>query len=285
MKTNYKNLSSNLSYTQIKKALGVSYFGGVSTSHKLELSERAGVMTYGLYLAPWDMSGRNTCAGGVHCHEFCLNGSGKNKIDELARGREFSNINISRIKKTRLFYENRPLFMRALIHEIKKAKAAADRAKMPFAVRLNCTSDLSPELFRDPETGLNILQLFKDVQFYDYTKVAGRLSLLSKYSNYDITFSFDGYNMKTAQKYLASGGRVAVVFYRQNVLPVSFAGFPVIDGNKYDMRYLDPSGVVVGLFYHSTANNYKTVNGVREYVAPKKDFVIYPDSKLVKYAI
>ena len=43
METNYKNLSSNLSYTQIKKALGVSYFGGVSTSHKLELSEQAGV--------------------------------------------------------------------------------------------------------------------------------------------------------------------------------------------------------------------------------------------------
>lgn len=284
MKTNYKNLSADLSYNQILKAVGVSYFGGVSTSHKLELSEKAGVLTYGLYLAPWDMSGRNTCAGGVHCHEFCLNGSGQNKIDELARGREHSKINLSRIKKTRLFYENRPLFMRAIIHEIRKAKTAADRVGVPFAVRLNCTSDLSPELFKDPETGLNILQLFSNIQFYDYTKVAGRLSLLRKYKNYDLTFSFDGYNWTTAEKYLNNGGRVAVVFYRQNVLPVSFAGFPVIDGNKYDMRFFDPSGVVVGLFYHQTANNYKTVNGAREYVAPRNDFVIYPDNKRVSYA-
>lgn len=279
----YKNLDCNMSYTAFKKNVGVSYLGGVSTSHKLELSENNGVLTYGLYLAPWNLSGHQVCAGGAHCHEFCLNGSGQNKMDILAHG-DLSKINISRIKKTRLFYENRPLFMRILIHEISRAKNRAQLAGMPFAVRLNCTSDLSPELFVDPETGLNILQLFSDVQFYDYTKVANRIKLLGKYSNYDLTFSYDGYNLETAQKYLNAGGRVAVVFYRQNVLPVSFAGFPVIDGNSYDMRYLDPGKCIVGLYYHAVGNNYKTVNGVRTYQAPKNDFVIYPDHDLVKYA-
>ena len=131
---------------------------------------------------------------------------------------------------------------------------------------------------------MNILQLFPDVQFYDYTKVKTRIKLLGKYSNYDLTFSFDGYNLETAQSFLNAGGRVAVVFYRQNVLPVSFAGFPVIDGNSYDMRFLDPGRVIVGLYYHAVGNNYKTVNGVRVYEAPKNDFVIFPDNSLVNYA-
>ena len=269
---NYKSLDQKMSYTASKKVLGVSYLGGVSTSHKTELSERAGVLTYGLYLAPWDMSGHQVCAGGAHCHEFCLNGSGQNKIDELARGAEYSKINISRIKKTKLFYQNRPLFMRILVHEIRRAQLRARAINMPFAVRLNCTSDLSPELFIDPETGLNILQLFSDVQFYDYTKVPNRIKLLGKYSNYDLTFSFDGYNWATAQKYLSAGGRVAVVF--ANELPGTFDGYKVINGNNYDMRYLDPGKCIIGLSYHAVANDYKIIDGVRTFVAPETPFVI-----------
>ena len=280
---NYRNLAANMSYTAFKNVFGVSYLGGVSTSHKLDLSEKNGVLTYGLYLAPWNLSGHQVCAGGKHCHEFCLNGSGQNKIDILAHG-EMSKINRSRVKKTRLFYENRPLFMRILIHEIKRAQNRAKALNMPFAVRLNCTSDLSPELFIDPETGLNILQLFNDVQFYDYTKVQNRVKLLGKYENYDLTFSYDGYNWKTAENYLNAGGRVAVVFMRQDVLPETFAGYKVIDGNTYDMRFMDPGKCIVGLYYHSVGNNYKMIDGVRTYVGPKSDFVIYPDNKLVKYA-
>ena len=276
---NYKSLDQKLSYTASKKVLGVSYLGGVSTSHKTELSERAGVLTYGLYLAPWNMSGHQVCAGGAHCHEFCLNGSGQNKIDELARGIEFSKINISRIKKTKLFYQNRPLFMRILVHEIRRAKNRAAALNMPFAVRLNCTSDLSPELFVDPETGLNILQLFSDVQFYDYTKVPNRIKLLGKYSNYDLTFSFDGYNWATAQKYLSAGGRVAVVF--ANELPGTFDGYKVINGNNYDMRYMDPGKCIVGLSYHAVANDYKIINGVRTFVEPDTPFVIKSDDSRI----
>ncbi|MEE3495845.1 MAG: hypothetical protein VZR06_11830, partial [Butyrivibrio sp.] len=271
-KINYKSMDQGMSYTAFKKAFNVAYLGGVSTSHKLDLSEKAGVLTYGLYLAPWNMSGHQVCAGGAHCHEFCLNGSGQNKIDILARG-EMSRINASRIKKTQLFYQNRPLFMRILIHEIKRAQLRAKSLNMPFAVRLNCTSDLSPELFIDPETGLNILQLFPNIQFYDYTKVPNRIKLLGKYNNYDLTFSFDGYNWKTAESFLNAGGRVAVVFYKNGVLPVSFAGYKVIDGNNYDMRYMDPGACIVGLYYHTVGNDYKTVNGVRVYNVPDTPFV------------
>lgn len=274
---NFRNLDVNDSYTALIKKIGIAYLGGVSTSHKTELSEKNGVLTYGVYLAPWNMSGHQVCAGGKHCHEFCLSGSGQNKIDILARG-EMSKINVSRIKKTRLFYENRPVFMKLLIHEIKRAEKKAAAKGMPIANRLNCTSDLSPELFIDPETGLNILQLFPHLQFYDYTKVRGRLSLLGKYKNYDLTFSFDGYNMKTAKEFLQAGGRVAVVFDGHK-LPAYFAGWRVIDGNSYDFRFKDPGRVIVGLNYHPVANDYKKINGVRTYVAPVTPFVIRPEDK------
>ena len=273
MKT-FAEISNNLSYTAVKKAVGVSYFGAVAGSHKIELSrENSNTLTYCLYLAPWNMSGRNVCPAGVHCHEFCLNGSGQNKADELAHGREHSKINQSRIKKTRLFYENRPVFVRALIHEIEKARKRAAALRMSFSVRLNGTSDLSPELFVDPETGLNLLQLFPNIQFYDYTKVPGRVKLLHKYSNYDITFSFDGYNWQQCENFLNAGGRVAVVFYGDK-LPDYYKGFPVIDGNNTDTRYNEPGGVIVGLTYHVTANDYKVINGRRVFVVPESNFVV-----------
>ena len=273
MKTNYKTLDANLSYTRAKKEIGISYLGGVSTSHKLDLSEKAGTLTFGLYLAPWNMSGHQVCAGGKHCHNFCLSGSGQNKIDELARGKDGSKINISRIKKTRLFYENKPLFMKILVHEIKKAEKRARDLNLPFAIRLNCTSDLSPELFVEPETGKNILQLFPNVQFYDYTKVPNRIKLLGKYENYDLTFSFDGYNWETAKEFIENGGRAAVVFAGDK-LPETYKGYKVINGNNYDMRFLDPGKCVIGLSYHPVANDYKVINGVRTFVAPDTKFVV-----------
>ena len=273
MKT-FAEINNNLSYTAVKKAVGVSYFGNVQKSHKMDLSLKNGAtLTYCLYLAPWNMSGRNVCPAGVHCHEFCLNGSGQNKADELARGVDGSLTNKSRIKKTRLFYENRPVFVRALIHEINKARKRAAALGVSFSVRLNGTSDLSPELFIDPETGLNLLQLFPNIQFYDYTKVAGRAKLLHKYNNYDLTFSFDGYNWQQCENFLNAGGRVAVVFYGDK-LPEYYKGFPVIDGNNTDTRYNEPGGVVVGLTYHVTANDYKTVNGRRVFVVPESEFVV-----------
>ena len=170
-------------YTHALRRLGISYLGNHSQSMKMRLSTKNGTITYCLYLAPWNLSGHNVCPMGHHCHKFCLNGSGHNKSDILARG-EMSLINRSRVKKTRLFYEDRPTFMRLMIHEIKRTMAYAERNNFEFSVRLNGTSDLSPELFIDPDTGKNILELFPNVQFYDYTKVPSRFNLVNKYKNY-----------------------------------------------------------------------------------------------------
>ena len=265
-------------YTKALKKLGISYLGSHSQSMKMKLSTKNGTITYCLYLAPWNLSGHNVCPGGKYCHKFCLNGSGHNKSDILARG-EMSNINKSRNKKTRLFYEDRPTFMRMMIHEIKRTMNYAHQNNYEFSVRLNGTSDLSPELFVDPDTNLNILELFPNVQFYDYTKVSNRFKLVKKYPNYYLTFSYDGHNTDKCKVALDMGINVAVVFANQEMLPFKFMGYPVCDGNLFDMRYYDPKNHVVGLHYHTTAANYK--NG--KYIAPNDDFVIRDDNENVEW--
>ena len=268
-------MEKNFVYGRELENLGVSYLGNVAQSKKMKLSYDNGTMTYCLYLAPADMSGYNVCPNSEHCKQFCLNGSGQNKCDELARGIEGSRINQSRIKKTRLFYENREIFMRLLVHEINKYKKQAEKKGMGFSVRLNGTSDLSPVAFRDPETGKNILELFPDVQFYDYTKVPTRIKLMQQYPNYDLTLSYNGYNDEECKKFLQNGGKVAVVFFDEK-MPKYFNGYPVTDGNQYDMRYLDPAQHVIGLHYHKVASDYyiDPKDGIRKFRVPETPFVV-----------
>lgn len=268
-------MEKNFSYTKELKNLGISYLGKVGQSMKMRLSVENGTHTYCLYLAPATMSGYNVCPKSEHCKAFCLNGSGQNKCDELARGVEGSLINKSRIKKTKLFYEDRAKFMRLLIHEIEREKAKAERLGMGFSIRLNGTSDLSPLAFKDPESGKNILELFPDVQFYDYTKVYNRIKLMEQYPNYDLTFSYDGYNWDECEKFLQNGGKVAVVFFDPK-MPKYFGGYPVVDANQYDMRYLDPKQSIMGLHYHVTANDYyiDETDGKRKYRVPDTPFVV-----------
>lgn len=223
---------------QAKRQTGLSYIGGVSLSSKMEKSEKYNELTYVIYLAPAKLSGYNVCPqASSHCIAACLHESGQNRMD-IHENR----INKARIKKTKLFYEDRELFVRWTVEEIRKAKAKADKEGKAFSVRLNGTSDLSPELFK--LDGKNILEIFPDIQFYDYTKVAKRLALVNKYPNYDLTYSFSGDNWEQCEQALGEGFRISVVFDK---LPQQHLGYKVVDGDIYDMRYKDPSNCIVGL--------------------------------------
>jgi len=266
-----------LNYTKTLKELGISYLGSYSQSMKMRLSEKNGVITYCLYLAPANLSGYEVCPCSTFCRKFCLHGSGHNMANILAKG-ELSTITMGRIKRTKLFFENKDLFMQLLIHEIKKTQRYAEKQGLGFSVRLNGTSDLSPEDF--VYNGKNILQIFPNIQFYDYTKVPSRFPLIEKYKNYDLTFSYNGHNINTCKQFLQRGGKVAVVFNNQEMLPMKFMGYPVWDANKYDMRYMDPAGHIMGLHYHKTAANYDK-NG--NYIEPNNDFVVSDDNPLVEW--
>lgn len=253
-----------LSPNQIKRQLNISYLGSCSTSPKLIKSMTRNVITYGLYLAPYNLSGYNVCPESCNCSVHCLHGSGRNKI-ELLTNKEGGSIQNSRIKKTKLFFEDRSSFMHLLIHEINKEAKEAKQTGMQLAVRLNCTSDISPEEFI--LDGKNIFQIFPDLQFYDYTKVPEHISMVRKYSNYDLTFSYSGENWIECEKLLKQGFRVAVVF--EESLPEQFRGYPVINANDDDARFLDGGGLICGLTYKKVANDY--VNG--KFQRPDSTFI------------
>ncbi len=90
---------------------------------------------------------------------------------------------------------------------------------------------------------------FPTVQFYDYTKIPRpwRRTL----PNYHLTFSFSGANLTDALSALQHGINVAVVFQRQ--LPSTWNGYPVINGDESDLRFIDAKGVIVGLKAKGTA--------------------------------
>lgn len=271
-----KSMKQSYSYGAALKECGFSYLGSTSSSMKVRLSEENGVLTYIVYLAPADMSGYNVCPVSKWCKRFCLNGSGRNKIEKMSG---HNRIESARIKKARLFFENLELFMFLLVREIDRWRRYAEKHNLAFAVRLNGTSDISPEDF--VLDGKNILEIFPDVQFYDYTKMYSRISLLKKYKNYDLTYSWNGHNQGCVDRFLKNGGKVAVVFSNRHKLPLKFMGYDVIDGNIHDIRFIDPSGVIIGLHYHTTAANYDKQGN---YIEPNADFVVRDNSPLCQWA-
>ena len=227
-----------------------AHLGNVNHSSKHSKAYKYDELVYTIYLAPAKMSGFEVCPMRTEeCTLLCLNESGHNRMEAKT-----NRINKSRIRKTQLFFQKRDFFVNWMIEEIRSAKLKAEKLGYRFSVRLNNTSDLSPESFYTKIDGKykNILEIFHDVQFYDYTKIPKRIKLMEKYPNYDLTFSFSGENMDDCLTFLNNGVRVAMVF---NEVPKTYKGFEVIDGDAYDMRYLDPKNVIVGLKYKKVRTN------------------------------
>ena len=259
-------------YAKTIKEVGVSYLGAVAQSAKLRHSLYHKVSTYGIYLASADLSGFNVCPNSEYCKDNCLNGSGHNRVNRLSKK---DTIDRSRTIKTRLLFANKEVFMRIMIHEIEKERKKAENNGTFFSIRLNCTSDINPIAFT--LNGKNILEIFPDIQFYDYTKVLNRIALAKKYSNYDITWSIDGSekNREIGLELLKNGGRVAVV-YGENDMPKTWYGYECGNGDETDYR---PSDIapVCALKFKKTANNY--VNG--KFTLPNIAFIVTRENKNV----
>lgn len=240
-----------LAYLNNKKTMDFKFskFGYLNGSSKFAKGKTIGVNTYAIYFAPYNLSGRNVCAMATkECITGCLNTSGRVKMDVK------NLIVTARINRTNAFYEHREASMIKIISEIDGAKKKSKRQKMDFAVRLNGTSDLSPEIFK--AFGQNILELFPNVQFYDYTKIPNRLRLAEKYKNYHLTFSHTGQNWNDCVNALESNVNVAVIFdtKKGQPLPKTFNGYKVIDGDLSDYRPGDTKKRIVGLRWKDIKN-------------------------------
>ena len=197
--------------------------------------EKFGYKTAILHLAPYKLSGKNVCPkASKECIAFCLNTSGRGQMNSVQQ---------ARINKTNLFWKDRKKFLEQLSQEIGQLKKRAASQGFKFAVRLNGTSDLAWHRFS------SLMDQHPDVIFYDYTKVYNHLDHNLK--NYKITFSASGSNNTECMAALKAGHNVAYVF--KDKLPKKFQGKRVIDGDKHDLRFLDPRGVVVGLLAKGSA--------------------------------
>lgn len=233
-----------------------TYIGAVNSSAKIAKGEKINLDTYCIYLAPYKLSGFNVCAKATQgCIDGCLNESGQAIMT-------YSHIINSRIAKTKAFYSDRPAFINQVYNEISRAyKKAVDNGRK-FCVRLNGTSDLSPELFKID--GKTLLELFPKVDFYDYTKISNRFRLAEKFKNYFLTFSYSGENWTECETVLKQGGNVSVVFNvkRGKELPTHYKGFQVIDGDINDYRPADPAGCIVGLRFKRIKDSEKAARAL-----------------------
>jgi hypothetical protein len=228
----------------------------LGTSHKIDLSntvdpeemaqafkeyferyERLGIgfITQAQYLSPASESGWQFCPfRSPGCESSCLGHSSGLMVTSTSKQ--------ARINRSTLLMTDRIAYGAKAIKEISALERKAIKANKRAAVRLNADSDIRWESMRFG--GMTLMDRFKDCQFYDYTKWPSHLRQ-NLPANYHLTYSRSELTTsEDIKREIDSGRNVAVVF---DAIPTTWEGLPVIDGTKNDLRFLDPTGVIVGL--------------------------------------
>lgn len=224
-----------------------------------------GYNTYILHLAPASLSGYNTCAKATEgCKAACLNTAGRGGM--FKKGETTNVIQKARIRKTVMFFENREVFMALLVKDIELAIKQSIRMNLIPVVRLNGTSDIPFEKYEVVRNGItyrNIFAAFPDLEFYDYTKILGRK--VAGIENYSLTFSAADGNDMDVLRAIQQGYNIATVFgiKKTEPMPETYMGRPVFNGDESDLRFLDPHGVIVGLYAKGKAK--KDTSGFVKY--------------------
>ena len=216
---------------------------GVGTNAKTIKGDGSEYLTAILYMTPYKVmvDGKlfNSCsmAAIAACIEGCLYTAGRGA---------FNNVQTARQRKAEWFYRDRDSFMQQLNEDITKFSAYCHKRGIKPCVRLNGTTDIRWELIKIGD--YNIFELHPDVQYYDYTKIPNRK--VSDYSNYHLTWSYSAANAKYEENFwdvIRNGMSVAVVF-RKPIDMTTWRGYKVVDGDKDDLRFLDPQQSIVALY-------------------------------------
>jgi hypothetical protein len=229
---------------KLKTALSkIKLFTAAASSAKLAKNNRfTKYESYILYMSPASMGysalnrrGSLCPNASPGCMQACLNTAGRGRFDSVAR---------ARLRKALYYIQFTSDFVKHAMAEVSKLRAKVKRGKQ-LVIRLNGTTDINWIAHR--VQGLNIFEMFPDVQFYDYTKNLQYGLKSQTYKNYNITFSASECNAVQWQAALDAGLNVAMVFKSR---PEVYHGIKVIDGDLHDLRFLDGnngSGIIVGL--------------------------------------
>jgi hypothetical protein len=209
------------------------------TSTKIEKSNKTdyGYYTLAQYLSPASESGWQLCPfRSPACENECLgHSSGLMVMDNAKR---------ARIARTTLFMTDRKAYAAQAIKELSALERKCAKLGVKAAARPNADSDITWENVRFD--GQTIMELFPNIQFYDYTKWPSKFRSASRLpANYHLTFSrSENTTLDDIQAEFDAGRNVAVVF---DEVPTEWEGWTVINGDADDLRHLDPVGVIVGL--------------------------------------
>ena len=167
------------------------------------------------------------------CREGCLNTAGRGA---------FNSVQAARQRKTVMLLKLPEQFDKLLRADLDRFQRYCQRKGIQPVVRLNGTSDYN---WKD------VIVDYPNIQFYDYTKVYNRVAK-NWPSNYHLTLSYSEANKEYRDKVVEYANKyhvnMAVVFRDKNSIPDTFLGRPVIDGDRDDLRFLDPENVVVALY-------------------------------------
>ena len=199
------------------------------------------------YMAPASLSGVNLCPKASEaCKALCL-GWTSGQAGMVAKDDDLNSVRLSRLAKAKRFMKERKAYMRDVVRSIELGIKKAEKLGMKLCVRMNGSTDIAWECIaceRDGVSYRNLMLAFPDIQFVDYTKIATRLERKLP-DNYYLILSRHEANDSDVVKIVSSGlGNAAVVF---ETVPMTWQGLTVIDGDKHDLRHLDPNGVIVGL--------------------------------------
>lgn len=232
--------------TQTNRVINMKYLA-IGTNAKTVKGDGSDYVTAILYLAPADtVTGINLCPTAMlaGCKKACLYTAGRGA---------FSNVQAARIRKTIAFRDDPVAFVDQLKLDISSALRKAVKRGQRLAVRLNGTSDVAWENMPGSD-GVTLMSAFKEIQFYDYTKLPGR----NAPSNYHLTVSYSEANLAYASKVARTRHNIAVVFRGVTSIPATFLGRKVVDGDKNDLRFLDSPDVVVALYAKGPARRDRT---------------------------
>lgn len=212
---------------------------------KLRKSAGGEWLLFGLSMSPATTSGHQVCSSSTPgCRKACIFTSGNGGYPIVSRGRK---------GRALAWFQKREEFKKKLYEEMELAMKLAKRHKRNLGIRLNVFSDIMWER-QFPE----IIGDFGEVQFYDYTKHFERMMRFCRGefpSNYYLTFSRSEKNEEECLRVLSSGRNVSVPFtinaaMKPDIkvpLPNTYLGYPVVNGENNDLRFLDPQGCVVGV--------------------------------------
>jgi hypothetical protein len=215
---------------QIPNNLSEIVFGSMPNSNKK--FGKSNELIFGLSLAQSNLSGINVCWWSTkECRANCVGRNGNNGFPRTMK---------AKIAKTKFLFEHPEEAGIILADFWEKAQIKGETLGKEVGGRLNTFSDINWI-----ETAPWIFERFQGISFYDYTKQWDRES---PFKNYHLTYSA---SERTTDDdiigKLVQGKNVAVVFNSWSCLPTEYLGFPVIDGDKTDVRWKDSEGVIVGL--------------------------------------